>query len=307
MPPGADAVVMVEHTEEDREAGTVRVDGTSEPGRHVRPRASEMRRGETVVAAGQPVHAAEIAALASTGSTRVRVHRPPMVNVLSTGDEVVEPRRRPAPHQVRNSNAGMLLALLRDIGLRGIFLGNASDSQSELAEKLAQGIRGDVLLVTGGVSVGEYDLVGRALGDAGLELLFHKVAIKPGKPILAGKAGDCLVIGLPGNPVSVFTGFSVFVAPVLRRMMGYRQWDNQHVRARIERAFRCKPGRLTYHPARVVWRDGQYVGQRVASTGSGDVLSLARANAFLITTEETAEVRTGDQLAALLWDDAQHR
>jgi molybdopterin molybdotransferase len=307
IPSGADAVVMVERTEEDRAAGTVRIRASVSSGQHVRPRGSEFHLGDPVLRAGSPIHAAEIAALASVGHTRVRVHRPPRVNVLSTGDEVIEPDRTPAPHQIRNSNGGTLLAQLRELGLRGLFLGNASDTAGELAEKLALGVNGDVLLVTGGVSVGEYDLVGRALSDAGMDLLFHKVAVKPGKPMLAGRCGGCLVVGLPGNPVSAFTGFAVFVAPVLRKMMGYRRWETEEMRATLDGPLKVKPGRKTYHLARLSWREGQLRGERIGSTGSGDVLSLARANGFLVTSEEGADLGPGDQLTALPWNDAHHR
>jgi molybdopterin molybdotransferase len=307
VPPGADAVVMVEKTEERTAEGRVRIDDAPRPGRHVRRRGEDRERGAVVVERGAPIHAAEIAALAALGRTSVRVHRVPDVRVLSTGDEVVEPDRSPEPHQVRNSNAGTLLAQLRELGLWGIYLGNAGDSTEELADRLEQGLRGDVLLVSGGVSVGEYDLVGQALTQAGAELLFHKVAVKPGKPILAARRGNCLVVGLPGNPVSALTGFAVFVAPALRKLMGYRRWENSEVRVRLDEPLSSRPGRTAYHLARITWTGGCYQGHRVSSTGSGDVLSMARANGFLVTPEQGGEFAPGDELPALLWSDADHR
>jgi len=307
LPPGADSVVMVEDTETDTTAGTVKVGRRVRPGQHVRLCASDLREGETILEPGVPIQAAEMAALTSVGATRIRIHRPPTVGVLSTGDEIIEPDGTPEPHQVRNSNAGTLLAQLRDIGLWGVYLGNAGDSTSELANRLEQGLRGDVLLISGGVSVGEYDLVGRALEQAGVELLFHKVAVKPGKPILAGRREGCLVIGLPGNPVSVLTGFSVFVAPALRKMMGYRHWQNRDVQVTLDRPLSCRPGRTTYHLARITWNDGRYEGHRVSTTGSGDVLSMARANGFLVSPEQGGEFEPGDPLPALLWSDADYR
>jgi len=307
LPPGADSVVMVEDTETDTTAGTVKVGRRVRPGQHVRLRASDLREGETILEPGVPIQAAEMAALTSVGATRIRIHRPPTVGVLSTGDEIIEPDGTPEPHQVRNSNAGTLLAQLRDIGLWGVYLGNAGDSTSELANRLEQGLRGDVLLISGGVSVGEYDLVGRALEQAGVDLLFHNVAVKPGKPILAGRREGCLVIGLPGNPVSVLTGFAVFVAPALRKMMGYRRWQNCDVRVTLDRPLSCRPGRTTYHLARITWNDGRYEGHRVSTTGSGDVLSMARANGFLVSPEQGGEFEPGDPLPALLWSDADYR
>lgn len=307
VPAGADSVVMVEDTETDASAGTVKIGRRVRPGQHVRHRASDLREGEIILEPGVPIHAAEMAALASVGSTRVHIHRPPTVGVLSTGDEVIEPDRTPEPHQVRNSNAGSLLAQLREVGLWGVYMGNAGDSTRELADRLEQGLRGDVLLISGGVSVGEYDLVGQALEQAGVELLFHKVAVKPGKPILAGRREGCLVVGLPGNPVSALTGFAVFVAPALRKMMGYRRWQNREVRVTLDRPLSCRPGRTIYHLARVTWTDGRYEGHPVSTTGSGDVLSMARANGFLVSPEQGGEFGPGDELPALLWSDADYR
>jgi len=307
VPAGADSVVMVEDTESDTEAGTVRVGRRVRVGQHVRRQASDLRAGETILEPGSPIHAAEMAALTSVGCTRVRVHRPPTVGVLSTGDEVVEPSSTPEPYQIRNSNGGTLLAQLREIGLWGVYLGNVGDSMPELVDRLEQGLRGDVLLISGGVSVGEFDLVGKALEQAGVELLFHKVAVKPGKPILAGRTDRCLVIGLPGNPVSALTGFTVFVAPVLRKMMGYRRWQHREVRVTLDQPLPCRPGRATYHLARITWNDGRYEGHRVNTTGSADVLSMARANAFLVSPEQGGEFGPGDELPALLWSDADYR
>ena len=307
VPAGADSVVMVEETETDSMAGTVKIGRRVKPGQHVRLRASDLREGQTILEPGAPIHAPEMAALTSVGCTRVRVHRPPTVGVLSTGDEVIEPDRTPLPYQVRNSNAGTLLAQLREVGLWGVYLGNAGDSTHELADRLDQGLRGDVLLISGGVSVGDYDLVGPALEKAGVELLFHKVAVKPGKPILAGRRKECLIVGLPGNPVSALTGFAVFVAPALRKMMGYRRWQNRDVQVTLDRPLSCRPGRVTYHLARITWNDGRYEGHRVNTTGSGDVLSMARANGFLVSPEQGGEFAPGDALSALLWSDAFYR
>jgi molybdopterin molybdotransferase len=307
VPEGADSVVMVEDTEFDPAAGTVKIGRRVTPGQHVRRRATDLREGQTVLEPGAPIHAAEMAALTSVGSTRIRVHRPPTVGVLSTGDEVIEPDRTPLPYQVRNSNAGTLLAQLREVGLWGVYLGNAGDSTHELADRLDQGLRGDVLLISGGVSVGEYDLVGKALEKAGVELLFHKVAVKPGKPILAGRREGCLIVGLPGNPVSVLTGFAVFVAPALRKMMGYRKWQNSEVQVTLDGPMSCRPGRITYHLARIAWNRGRYEGHCVSTTGSGDVLSMARANGFLVSPEQGGDFVPGDELPALLWSDAVYR
>lgn len=303
MPEGADAVVMVEDTEEDRGAGTVAVGRVPEPGQHVRARGRDVRAGDRVLARGAPVHAAEIAALASVGRTRVKIFRPPVVRVLSTGDELVPPDCRPADHQIRNSSTWALLAQLSEIGLEGEDLAIAPDDRPRLDAAVREGLSGDVLLVTGGVSAGEYDLVGEALEEAGVDILFHKIAVKPGKPILVGRRGGCLVVGLPGNPVSTFTGFAVFVAPALRRMMGYARWDNLEITAVLAERLKRRPGRTTYHLARVSVEDDRVTALPVRSSGSGDVLSLSRANAFIVTPAEAGPMRPGQRVPAVLWKD----
>jgi len=307
LPEGADAVVMVEHVEEDRDARTVRLLRPASAGQHVRRQGSDLSSGAVLLRSGSPIHAAEIAALAAVGRTRMRVHRPPVVGVLSTGDEVVEVDRAPRAHQVRNSNAAALLAQLRETGVRGAYLGHAPDTPEQLRERIERGLAGDVLLVTGGVSVGDYDLVASALDEFGAETLFHGVRMKPGKPILAARRGGCLIFGLPGNPVSAFTGFAVLVAPCLRRMLGYRNWRNVEMSASLDGALETRPGRETYHLAHLTWRDGRPSARRVDSTGSGDLPALARANGFLITPAEGGRWAAGDELPALVWPEAQRR
>jgi molybdopterin molybdotransferase len=301
LPAGADAVVMVEEAEEDESAGIVKIGMSPEAGSHIRRRGSEHRRGEPVLEPGAPIRSPEIAALASVGRMRMMVHRRPAVSVLATGDELVEPHGTPLDHQVRNSNGATLLAQLDEMGLRGRYLGIAPDSRQALSEMLRRGLEGNVLLVTGGVSVGRYDLVGEALAEAGMELLFHKVAVKPGKPVLAGRCGGCLVIGLPGNPLSAFTGFIVFVAPALRRMMGYDRWKSSTITARLEGPLRCRGSRVNYRLARLEPSSNGFTARPVASAGSGDVLSLARANGFIVTPAGERELEAGAELPAMLW------
>jgi molybdopterin molybdotransferase len=303
VPPGADAVVMVERTREKGSRGRVSVDDQPEPGQHIRPRGEDLRQGETAIEAGVEIGAPELAAFAAVGASEVRVSRLPEVGVLATGDEIVEPDQNPLPHQLRNSNSPALLAQLRAMGLEGRYLGIANDRREDLRARIARGLAGDCLLISGGVSVGEYDLVGSVLAEQGLRLFFHKVSIKPGKPVLAGRCGDCLVLGLPGNPVSTFVAFLLFAAPALRRMMGYRQWDDAQLTAELERPLRAKPGRQTFHLARLRAEQGKLKARLAGSRGSGDVLSLIRANGLLITGAEGADLPVGARLPALLWRD----
>jgi molybdopterin molybdotransferase len=301
VPPGADAVVMVEVTTEDETTESVRIGEVPEPGQHIRRRGEDIKKGDTIVGAGILVRPAEIAALATVGKTRVTVHVRPVVNILSTGDEVVEPGETPGDHQVRNSNARALLAQLAELGIEGRYLGIVGDTPEQLDAALAKALDADVLLITGGVSVGEYDLVGDELARAGMRFVFHKVNMRPGKPILVGKRDGCLVVGLPGNPLSTFTGFAVLVGPALRRMMGHASFENVEVLLPLAATLRRKPGRTTYHLAHVAPVDGELRVHPVKSMSSGDVLSLVRANAFVVTLGSPHAIEPGTKVPVLLW------
>ena len=302
IPRGADAVVMVEVTGENRAEGTIVVKERPEAGQHIRRRGEDIRAGETVIESGTVVRPVEIAALTAVGCTSVPVVRAPRVAVMSTGDEVVEAEATPAPHQVRNSNARMLLAQLQSMRVDARYLGIARDEKAALDATIADGLTGDVLILTGGVSVGEYDLVGAALLRAGCEVLFHTVSMRPGKPILAAKRGACLVLGLPGNPISAFTGFQVFVRPALRKLLGDPQPVATPLRATLLAPLRRKPGRLTYHLAHLRWHEGRPLVAPVASASSGDVLSLVRANAFIIAAGDPQPIPAGSEVDVLRWD-----
>jgi len=307
VPAGADAVVMVERTAEDRAAGRVTIDDEPRPGQHIRRRGEELRGGNEVLSAGTPIRSAEIAALASVGRARVRVHRRPVVSVLTTGDEIVEPGERVEDHQVRNSNGHTLCAQLAEMGLDARDLGIVGDARGDLDRRLVEGLASDVLLISGGVSAGEYDLVGAALADAGMRLLFHKVAVQPGKPLLAGRTDRCLVLGLPGNPVSAYTCFAIFVAPALRRMMGDPHWENVEIPARLDGELRANARRATYRLATLERKDGTVVAKPVRAAGSGDVLSLSRSDGFIVTPAGERSLRTGESVTFVAWPAATRR
>jgi molybdopterin molybdotransferase len=302
IPPGADAVVMVEHAGEDRVKKTVLVKARPEPGQHVRRRGEDLRAGDTVREPGAILRPAEIAALAAVGRTRVSVVRPPRAAVISTGDEVVEAARVPAPHQVRNSNAAMLLAQFQALRIDARDLGIAGDERGMIDASIAEGLTADVLVLSGGVSVGDYDLVESALIRAGCERLFHNVAMRPGKPIVAARRDGCLVFGLPGNPLSAFTCFQVFVKPALRKLMGDPQPIASPLRASLQAPLRRKPGRLTYHLAQLRALDGRFAVAPVRSASSGDVLSLVNANAFIVAPGATDALPAGADVDVLPWD-----
>ncbi len=219
LPEGADTVVPLEDVTEF--PGGIRLGGTPKRGQHVRRRGEELQRGEVILTAGTPLYAAEIALLGAAGAERVKVHPAPRAAVLSTGDELVELGEKPAPGQIINSNAPYLAARLREEGCTVLPLGIASDSAEDTEEKMRRGLEADLLVSTGGVSVGDRDYVQPVLHDLGFRLGFWKVAIKPGKPVLFGTVGRRPVFGLPGNPAAAAATFELFVRPALRRLAGF--------------------------------------------------------------------------------------
>ena len=301
VPEGADAVIMVEATEEDRGGGRVTLRESARRGQHIRPRGEDARQGSPVLEPGCRVGPAEIAALAAVGRARVVVGRRPSAVVLSTGNEVVGVGESPAPHQVRNSNAPMLAALLRGEGAVAIEHETVADDRDALAAAIAGTGEADLALLSGGVSVGDYDLVEQAVRGQGYEVLFHTVAMRPGKPILAARRGSRFLFGLPGNPLSAFAGFHVFVAPVVRRLMGDPHPESRRIKAVLAEAVRQRPGREGYVLARLMWPDGAPLAVPVRSASSGDVLSLSRANAYVVVPRESASIEAGASVDVMAW------
>ncbi len=308
---GADAVVMVERTSASVDGAVVRIEVAVETGAHVRRGGSERGRGERVLEAGTPIHAAEVAALASVGRSRVRVCRPPLVHVLSTGDELVEPDETPAAHQIREQQwPALLVALLGEVGVRARYarIEPATEPRSS-TRALDLGLGADVLLVTGGVSVGTYDLVAETLRQAGAETLFHGVAMKPGQPMLAGAArrrrSSWDFRATRCRPHVVF-GVS--------RRAGAAPDDRVSRTGELPRSTPCssalvvqRPGRETYHLARIEARAGRLEAAPIATTGSGDVLALARASGLLRVPAATSRIDAGATVRVLLWRDVEFR
>jgi molybdopterin molybdotransferase len=304
LPPGADAVLMVEKTvPASGAANRVRCLDVVAAGENVARAGADVRAGERLLAAGDWLGAAEIAVLAAFGRTRVRVRARPRVAVLATGDEIVPPDADPGPGRIRNSNGPMLLALAGETGAETIDLGIAPDAQGELAAALGRGLDADLLLVSGGVSMGERDLVGVVLRSLGVEVLFEAVAIKPGKPFTFGRRGRTLVAACPGNPVSGYVVFQVFIRAALRRMIGLSSPSRQAVRGVLSTPLRTRAGRRGYHQARARFEEGRCVVEVIPTSGSADLVSCARGNALAVTPEETTALAAGDPIDVLLLDD----
>jgi molybdopterin molybdotransferase len=218
IPAGADAVIMQEDVTREGEAIVAQCD--VEAGEFIRRRGSDLAEGQKILARGEPLTAAALGLLASQGIAEVAVGRRARLTIISTGDELARPGETPRPGQIFESNGVLLQALAREAGAEIAMIEHAPDDLEKLTEIFRGGLGADALVVSGGVSVGDYDLVRPALRALGAELDLWRVAIKPGKPFLFGRAGACLVFGLPGNPVSAFVTFLKFVRPALRQMAG---------------------------------------------------------------------------------------
>jgi molybdopterin molybdotransferase len=299
VPEGADAVVMVERTR-PLEGDRVRVEDTPpKPGQNILNHGREFRKGMTVLSAGTVLRPQELGLLAALGRTSARIQPPPRVAVLSTGDEVVEAPQIPGPGQIRNSNGPMLCAQVARAGGRPQYLGIARDEPEGLRARIAEGLEAPVLVLSGGVSAGRLDLVPGVLQELGVTAHFHKVAMKPGKPVFFGSRGDTLVFGLPGNPVSSLVCFELFVRPGLRRLLGHADPMPRLGRAEMAEAFDHKSDRPTYFPASLEAAERGWRVRPVAWFGSPDLRGLTAANAFLVLPVGEQHYPAGAMLSVL--------
>lgn len=297
LPEGADAVIMVEHTRAEGErVEALRAVGDGE---NVVPRGSEARAGARVLPRGRRLEAGEIGLLATVGRASVEVYGRPEVSILPTGDEVVDVEQTPAWFQIRNSNALTLAAQVRAAGGRPRRLGVAPDRREALREMIEMGLSADLLLLSGGVSMGKYDFVAQVLADLRAEFFLQGVAIRPGKPLVFGRACGKFFFGLPGNPVSTFVTFEAFVRPALTALAGGDFAAPAFLRARLVRPLHNKTGLTTFMPARVETHDGVPEVGLVGYQGSGDLVGVAAANCFLVAHPEQKELPAGEWVDVL--------
>lgn len=296
VPEGADAVVMVEHTQ--RTGDRVKIEREIQAGENFNPRGIEAHGGDVVLSAGIRIGYSETALLATVGRTSLLVYRRPRVAIVSTGDEIVGVGETPGAHQIRNSNAASLAVQVCRAGGQPEILGVARDNYESTRAQVRQGLDAGLLLLSGGVSAGKYDLVEKVLAEFGAEFFFDRVMIQPGQPLVFGKAQGKYFFGLPGNPGSTMITFETIARAGLEKMQGLREPALPLLRARLTRPVRQKPGLTRFLPARLS-PDGATIEPGV-SHGSGDVAALAHCNAFLVTEPERAEWAAGDDIRALL-------
>ncbi|MCG6919674.1 MAG: molybdopterin molybdotransferase MoeA [Acidobacteria bacterium] len=302
VPAGATAVQQVERTRPLEDGHRVEILAPVADGANVSPRGCEVREGDVVLERGRLISAAAAAVLAATGHARVRVGRRPRVAVLVTGDEIVDVTARPTPGQIRNSNGPAVAAQARRAGATVRDLGVVADRRDETVAALRDGLSADVLVVSGGVSAGDYDLVEPALEELGVAFLFTRVAIKPGAPLVFGRRDATLVFGLPGNPVSAQVTFDLFVRAALLRLQGARLVLRPRVEVELLSPLKNRSGRRAHLPTRVRFEGGRLVARAIRSMGSGDLVAHARANALAVLEAERTQAEAGETAEAVLLD-----
>jgi len=300
VPLGATAVQPVEKTRALDEGKRVEILSPVEPGAHIARQGTEVRAGDVVLERGQALDPASLAVLASAGKGRLRVGRRPTVSVIVTGDELVDVWEKPTGGHIRNSNGPALVAQARWAGADVTDLGVVPDQADRIAEAVRAGFASDVLVLSGGVSEGAYDLVEPVLLRFDVGLLFTKVALKPGAPLVFGRRGDKLVFGLPGNPVSSQVTFDLFVRAALLRLQGARTVSRPTVEVELGEPLKNRSGRQAYLPARVRSEGGRLVARPVPSQGSGDLVAHARANSLVILAPERTRAEAGERAGAIL-------
>jgi molybdopterin molybdotransferase len=301
VPAGADAVVMIEHTQ--REGDLVRFERVAHSGQNIVPRGSEASAGQTILTPGMRLGYAELALAAQVGAVNLQCAKRPRVAILSTGDEVVLIEESPGPFQIRNSNSVSLAAQIKIAGGEPVVLGNAVDRIEDLGEKIERGLKEDALVLSGGVSMGKYDLVESVLKAMGAEFFFDAVAIRPGKPAVFGMCQGKPVFGLPGNPVSTMVTFELFVAPAIDLLSGAEARALPLVEARLAEAMKEKPGLAHFLPARVNWHGAVPEVKALKWQGSGDIAALAEMNCFLVVPADRENIEVGESVSILLRKD----
>ena len=296
VPQGADAIIMVEYTH--REDGLVIVDRPAEPRQFINPRGCEATAGEIVLHAGHRLDYTDIALLAAVGHSAVRVYRKPTVAIIPTGDEIVEIDQTPADFQIRNSNASSLAAQAARAGGTPNILGIARDTIEHTREMISRGLEADLLLLSGGVSAGKYDVVEPVLAALGAEFYFDRVLIQPGQPLVFGRASGTFFFGLPGNPSSTMVTFEIFARAAVELLAGQDDTPLPMPLARLTRDFRHRAGLTRFLPARL--SDAGDEVTPVEWHGSGDVPALTRANAYLVADPDRPAYARGELIRVLL-------
>jgi molybdopterin molybdotransferase len=309
VPPGADAVVMVEYT--SRRDHRVEITKSVLAGENIVPRGAEAKHGSLLIDCGTRLNEAMIAVAASVGKSRLQVCRRPRVAVLTTGDEIVDVDAVPGPTQIRNSNSYSLAAQVRQAGGEPVLLPIAPDEPTKLRQLIEEGLQSDLLLMTGGVSMGRYDLVEQVLAELQAEFFFTGAKIQPGRPVVFGRCGagtparekltpnKTYFFGLPGNPVSTMVTFELFSRPMLEALAGQSPRKLMFLHARLKKEIKVKSGLTRFLPANLSGEFSNSTVELVPWQGSGDVAATARANCYAVIPPDCESISAGEWVAVL--------
>ena len=305
LPKGADTVVPFEETDEtqrkDQPLKQIGILKAVEKGKHIRSAGEDIAKGQLALSKGTVLRPAEIGVLASLGLKKVKVIRRPVIAILATGDELVELGKPLAEGQIYNSNSYSAAAQVLRYGGIPRVLGIAKDTETDLEAKIKEALTADMLLTTGGVSMGDYDLVKDVLAKQG-EISFWKVRMKPGKPLAFGTIQGVPHLGLPGNPISSMVTFELFARPAILKMLGKTKLAKPTVEAVMEDNTRNTDGRRIFLRAVVRKVDGRYYARTTGPQGSGILTSMSQANALVIVPEDVKTVKEGDLVKAIMLD-----
>jgi molybdopterin molybdotransferase len=313
VPTGADAVVMVEYT--SLQGNSVQITKAATPGENIVAQAAEAKRGNLLVDKGTRLNEAAIAIAASAGRSRLQVFVRPHIAVLTTGDEIVEIDSTPGPTQIRNSNSYSLAAQIQRAGGEPVLLPIAPDEPRRLRELIEEGLQSDLLLITGGVSMGRYDLVEQALAELQAEFLFTGAKIQPGRPVVFGRLNSHgsgqlarsgasappskYFFGLPGNPVSTMVTFELFAKPMLEALSSMSPRKLAFLHARLKSEIRVKTGLTRFLPAILSGEFEKTQAELVPWQGSGDIAAQSRANCYIVIPPDREQIPAGDWVAVI--------
>jgi molybdopterin molybdotransferase len=302
LPVGADAVLKMEDTKKDGQK--IKIMAEAKSGQDIRWTGEDVREGELVIPRGTIVRPAGIGMLASLGRSFISVYQRPLIAVLATGNELVDIDESPSPWKIINSNSYSLASQALDCGALVMQMGIAKDQREDLLARFQAAMRADVIISSGGVSVGDYDLVKDIMQEVGSRMQFWQVAMRPGKPLAFGRIGNIPMFGLPGNPVSSMISFEQFIRPAILKMMGHQEIFRRTVRAVLQENIEKRKGFTHFIRALVKAGAGGYTVSTTGEQGSGILKSMVRANGLIVLPEDVDKVKSGTEVKVQLLDNS---
>lgn len=311
LPKGADGVVMIEDTKEARgprsanrnQADFVQILKKVKRGQNVCRQGEDIKKGQKLLKKGKIIFSADVAVLAALGRRFVKVIAQPKVVILNTGGEIVSAGTRLGKYKIYNSNGPMLEALLKFDGFRPVSLGIVKDNAARLERALRPALKADILLISGGVSMGDYDLIPAVLKKIKVKEVFHQVNIKPGKPLFFGVRNKTLVFGVPGNPVSNFLVYYLFILPAIYKMTQGKSAQSAFKEGVLRKEFHKRTPRRQFVLIKVLKKDNHYDLLPLGSHGSADILSLSKADGFMVVGENESMIRKNRRMRFITWKE----